>query len=121
MLAGLAAYVTLGAILLVPDRGDDFRRLYVAALAWAEGANPYAVRVDMTGNLNHPLLLPYFWLFTRGPFYAQFLFCTATSLARPSSPHGGRHSPAAGGWPASIFPRCFCRLPDRFSVSSTAR
>src|SRR5262245_61602117 len=64
VLVGLATYVTVGAVLLVPDRGDDFRRFYLSSTTWALGGNPYAVMVDKTGNLNHPLLLPLFWLYT---------------------------------------------------------
>ena len=81
VLAGLATYVTVGAILLVPDRGDDFRRLYLSAQTWAAGENPYTVMVDKTGNLNHPLLLPYLWLFTFASERAGFLVWSLTSLA----------------------------------------
>src|SRR4029079_11188991 len=80
VLAGLATYVTIGALFLVPDRGDDFRRLYVSARSWAQGANPYTVMVDKTGNLNHPLLLPFFWLYTFGSEHAGFLAWSVTSL-----------------------------------------
>jgi hypothetical protein len=80
LLVGLATYVTVGAILLVPDRGDDFRRFYLSSATWAHGGNPYDVMVDKTGNLNHPLLLPLFWLYTIGSERAGFLAWSITSL-----------------------------------------
>jgi Glycosyltransferase family 87 len=79
-LVALATYVTVGAIALVPDRGDDFQRLYVSATSWAHGGNPYAIVIADTPNLNHPLLLPLLWLFTVGSEHAGFIVWSVTSL-----------------------------------------
>ncbi len=54
----IAVYSTLGALALVHDRGDDFRRFYASAAEWAHGNNPYTVVINDTPNLNHPILLP---------------------------------------------------------------
>lgn len=80
-LVGLATYATLGALALVPDRGDDFQRLYVSATSWAQGGNPYAIVIADTPNLNHPLLLPFLWLFALGSEHAGFIAWSITSLA----------------------------------------
>src|SRR5215210_2025933 len=80
-LVGLATYATVGALALVPDRGDDFQRLYQSAAAWAEGGNPYAIVIADTPNLNHPLLLPFLRLFTFGSEHAGFIAWSITSLA----------------------------------------
>jgi hypothetical protein len=76
----IATYSTVGALVLVRDRGDDFRRFYVSAQQWALGNNPYTLVIDQTGNLNHPLLLPVFWVFTRIPEPAGFVAWSACSL-----------------------------------------
>ena len=76
----LATYGTVGALLMVPDRGDDFQRLYVSALDWAHGTNPYAITIADTPNLNHPLLLPFLWLFTFGTPQAGFVAWSLMSL-----------------------------------------
>ena len=81
LLVVLATYSTLGALALVQDRGDDFRRFYASAVAWGQGSNPYAVVIDDTPNLNHPLLLPLFWLFTFGSQQAGFVSWSIVSLA----------------------------------------
>jgi hypothetical protein len=60
----IAVYSTLGALALVHDRGDDFRRFYASAAEWAHGNNPYTVVINDTPNLNHPIFLPVLWLFT---------------------------------------------------------
>ena len=79
-LVALATYATLGAVALVPDRGDDFQRLYVSATSWAHGGNPYAIVIADTPNLNHPLLLPFLWLFTLGSEPAGFIAWSIVSL-----------------------------------------
>jgi hypothetical protein len=60
----IAVYSTVGALALVRDRGDDFRRFYASAAAWGHGGNPYTIVIDDTPNLNHPILLPVLWVFT---------------------------------------------------------
>src|SRR5262245_21626603 len=80
LLAGLATYGTLGALALVPDRGDDFQRLYASAKAWAHGGNPYAIMIADTPNLNHPLLLPLFWVFSVGSEHSEFIAWSIASL-----------------------------------------
>src|SRR6478672_11967406 len=64
VLIALAASGTILALLFVPDRGDDFRRLYFSAANWGHGGDPYAIVIGDTPNLNHPVLLPMLWLFT---------------------------------------------------------
>ena len=76
----IATYSTIGAVALVQDRGDDFRRFYVSALAWTNGGNPYTL-IDDTPNLNHPVLLPFFWLFTLGSEHTGFIVWSIGSLA----------------------------------------
>src|SRR5262245_26898239 len=77
----LAVYSVFGAVALVHDRGDDFRRFYASAAAWAEGRDPYGVVIADTPNLNHPLLLPLFWPFTLASEQAGFIAWTVISLA----------------------------------------
>src|SRR5262245_32430661 len=80
----IATYSTLGALTLVHDRGDDFRRFYASAAGWAHGSNPYTVVIADTPNLNHPVLLPVLWLFTLMPEPTGFLvwsFCSLVLLA----------------------------------------
>lgn len=79
-LVALATYATLGAVALVPDRGDDFQRLYVSATSWAHGGNPYTIVIADTPNLNHPLLLPLLWFFTFGSEQAGFVAWSIASL-----------------------------------------
>jgi hypothetical protein len=79
-LVALATYFTVGAVALVPDRGDDFQRLYVSATSWAHGGNPYEIVIADTPNLNHPLLLPFLWLFTFGSVHAGFIAWSVMSL-----------------------------------------
>lgn len=79
-LVGLATCATVGALALVPDRGDDFQRLYLSATEWAHGRNPYTVAIADTPNLNHPLLLPFVWPFTLGSEHAGFLAWSVVSL-----------------------------------------
>jgi hypothetical protein len=76
----IATYSTLGAVAMIPDRGDDFRRLYVSAVSWAHGGDPYAIRIADTPNLNAPILLPFLWLFTLGSEQAGFIAWTITSF-----------------------------------------
>jgi hypothetical protein len=64
VLMAFAASGTILALAYVPDRGDDFRRLYFSAVNWAHGGDPYAIVIGDTPNLNHPTLLPFLWLFT---------------------------------------------------------
>src|SRR5262245_19631406 len=73
LLAGLGTYTTLGAVALVLDRGNDFQRLYLSARVWAQGGHPYAVMVADTPNLNHPILLPFLWLFTLASEHTGFI------------------------------------------------
>jgi hypothetical protein len=80
-LAILAIYCLFGTFALVHDRGDDFRRFYASADAWAHGGDPYGVVIADTPNLNHPLLLPLLWLFTLGSAQAGFVAWTLVSLA----------------------------------------
>src|SRR5262249_38213645 len=57
-----------------------FRRFYASAQQWASGNNPYTLVIDQTPNLNHPLLLPVFWLFTLISESAGFIVWSACSL-----------------------------------------
>jgi hypothetical protein len=75
----IATYSTLGALVLVHDRGDDFRRFYTSAVEWAHGGNPYAL-IDDTPNLNHPILLPVMRLFTMIPEPTGFIVWSICSL-----------------------------------------
>jgi hypothetical protein len=76
----IATLSTIGSVALVQDRGDDFRRFYVSALAWSHSGNPYTL-IDDTPNLNHPVLLPLFWLFTLRSEPAGFIVWSICSLA----------------------------------------
>ena len=76
----IAGYSTLGAVAIIKDRGDDFRRLYASAQAWGHGANPYAVVIADTPNLNAPILFPFLWLYTLGSEHAGFVAWTITSF-----------------------------------------
>jgi hypothetical protein len=76
----IAAYSTVGALAVVRDRGDDFGRFYLSAVAWAHGSNPYLVVINDTPNLNHPVLLPVFWLFTLLPQPTAFVVWSIFSL-----------------------------------------
>src|SRR6476660_2389592 len=76
----VAVYSTMDALALVYDRGDDFRRFYASAVAWAQGANPYTVVIDDTPNLNHPILLPLFWLFTLTTEHNGFILWNVCSM-----------------------------------------
>src|SRR5262245_12670301 len=75
----IATYSTLGALVLVHDRGDDFRRFYASAVEWARGGNPYTL-IDDTPNLNHPILLPVMRLFTMMSEPAGFIVWSICSL-----------------------------------------
>src|SRR5580765_8735353 len=77
----IAVYSTLGAVALVHDRGDDFRRFYASAAEWAHGNNPYTVLINDTPNLNHPILLPVLWLFTLTSQENGFAAWSVCSLA----------------------------------------
>ena len=89
----IATYSTLGALALARDRGDDFRRFYASAVAWAHGGNPYTL-IDDTPNLNHPILLPVMWLFTTVSEHTGFIVWSVCSLALLAAcvPAISRHS-----------------------------
>src|SRR5262245_30060957 len=81
LLAGFGTFMTLAALAIVPDRGDDFHRLYLSARTWAQGGNPFAIMVADTPNLNHPLWLPLFRVFSLGSEQVGFIVWSITSLA----------------------------------------
>src|SRR5262245_39319645 len=81
LLAGFGTFMMLVALAIVPDRGDDFRRLYASARTWAQGVNPYAIMIADTPNLNHPLWLPLFRVFSLGSEHAGFIAWSVMSLA----------------------------------------
>src|SRR5262245_45008982 len=81
LLAGFATFTTMAALAIVPDRGDDFQRFYLSARIWAQGGNPFSIMIADTPNLNHPLWLPLFRVYSLGSEHLGFIVWSVTSLA----------------------------------------
>ena len=81
LLSIYAALNLVGAIWVIPDRGGDFLAFYESAVAWGAGQHAYRTPPAEIPNLTPPVLLPFFWLFTRLPFQLALTLWVAGSLA----------------------------------------